>query len=221
MKKITYQWIFKHLGKGRGEKLLDIGTGYGFALLEAKRKGYQPVGIEPSPELSKIASKAHGVKVINDFFENVKFPIESFHLVSMFDSIEHMLNPQASLKKAAALVKPGGFLVITTPDINSLSAKLFYKYWFHLKNEHYYYFNKEILKNLLLKNGFTVKISMGQKRPLTLKYIENHFRIYPIPFLSITFRHLLSLVPTKIKNKIFTIYDGNLFMVAQKSVKIA
>lgn len=217
MKRITYRWIFDHLEKGGGRKLLDVGTGYGFCLLEAQKRGYQPVGIEPSPQLSKISHRA-GIKIINDFFENIHLNKKSFFVVSQFDTIEHILNPWQMLKKAVTLIAPGGFLVITTPDITSFSARLMGKLWFHLKDEHYYYFSPDILAKLLEKEGLTVSKCLPQKRPLTLAYIENHLRIYPIPLLSAIFKRLISWLPTSLKNQVFTVFDGNLLMIAQKKI---
>lgn len=218
MKRITYHWIFDHLEKGKGRKLLDVGTGYGFCLLEASRRGYQPIGIEPSSQLSTISQRRTGVKIINDFFENVHLDKRSFFIVSLFDTIEHILNPWQMLKKAVSLITPGGYLVITTPDITSFSAKLMDQLWFHFKDEHYYYFSPDILTKLLGKEGFTVTKCIPQKRPLTLAYIENHLRIYPLPLLSAILKRIISWLPAALKNQVFTVYDGNLLMIAQKKI---
>lgn len=217
MKKATYKWIFSHLPWGGGEKLLDIGTGYGFCLSEAGKKNYEATGVEPSEKLAKIAEKTGNTKVVRGFFEDSKFPPDSFKVVSIFDTLEHVRKPFEFLKKAINLVKPKGYLVISTPDYGSLSSRFLERFWFHLKDEHYFYFSGEFLGKFFENEGFRIIEAVPQKRPLSLAYLENHFRIYPIPIFSPILHKLILWLPRKIKSKIFSIYDGNLFLIAQKS----
>jgi len=216
MKKLTYKWVFRHLPKGEEKELLDIGTGYGFFLVEAKRHGYKPIGIEPSVQLAEIAQEESGAEVINEFFEDIEFNPHTFDVVSLLDTLEHTESPWTVLRKAASLVKPGGYLVMTTPDYGSFSARILGKFWFHLKDEHYFYFLGKFLERSLVSEGFRIVKLIPQKRPLTLAYLENHFRIYSIPILSPILYRLVSLLPVRLKNKVLSIYDGNLFLIAQK-----
>lgn len=216
MKKITYKWIFSHLPKGGGKKLIDIGTGYGFCLAEAKKRGYKALGIEPSTQLAKIAKKESGVKVINKFIEDAKLRNDFYDVVCIFDTIEHLENPLLSFQQVVNLVRKKGYIVITTPDFESWSAKVLEKYWFHLKDEHYYYFSCKQLSRFLRKNGFRIVKCIPQKRPLTLAYLENHLQTYPIPFFSFFLHKVVSIFPQTIKDRVFTFYDGNLLLIARK-----
>lgn len=98
-------------------KVLDIGCGGGLFLAALKREGAHVTGIELSDTRAHYAKSKHGIEV-------VKRPIEdeywgtfanSFDIVTLWDVIEHVNFPQATLKAAARTLKPGGVLLIDTP----------------------------------------------------------------------------------------------------------
>ncbi|GMV33311.1 MAG: methyltransferase domain-containing protein [Chloroflexi bacterium CFX1] len=100
-----------------GMKALDIGCGGGLFLAALKREGAHVTGIELSDTRAHYAKSKHGIEV-------VKRPIEdeywgtfanSFDIVTLWDVIEHVNFPQATLKAAARTLKPGGVLLIDTP----------------------------------------------------------------------------------------------------------
>ncbi len=100
-----------------GAKALDIGCGGGLFLAALKREGAHVTGIELSDTRAHYAKSKHGIEV-------VKRPIEdeywgtfanSFDIVTLWDVIEHVNFPQATLKAAAKTLKPGGVLLIDTP----------------------------------------------------------------------------------------------------------
>ncbi|MCQ3953335.1 MAG: hypothetical protein DPW15_08645, partial [Chloroflexi bacterium] len=86
-----------------GMKALDIGCGGGLFLAALKREGAHVTGIELSDTRAHYAKSKHGIEV-------VKRPIEdeywgtfanSFDIVTLWDVIEHVNFPQATLKAAA------------------------------------------------------------------------------------------------------------------------
>ena len=100
-----------------GRKALDIGCGGGLFLAALKREGAEVLGIELSDSRAHYSKTKHG-------FEVVKRPIEdaywkgsagSFDIVTLWDVIEHVNYPQATLNAAAAMLTPGGVLLIDTP----------------------------------------------------------------------------------------------------------
>ncbi|MBR9705525.1 class I SAM-dependent methyltransferase [Candidatus Pacearchaeota archaeon] len=141
--------IIKNLKKG---KILDIGCAKGEFLSFLKNKGYDVYGVEPSAD-SKIAEKK-GIKVknsISDFKKNF------FDIITMWQVIEHLHNPNETLKKINHLLKKDGNLVISTLNMESSEAKFFKKHWFHLDiPRHLYFFSPKTLKKLLQKNGFKI-----------------------------------------------------------------
>jgi 2-polyprenyl-6-hydroxyphenyl methylase/3-demethylubiquinone-9 3-methyltransferase len=99
-------------------KVLDIGCGGGLFLSLLKDKGAQVTGIELSDSRAQYAKTKHGLEIY-------KFPIESdfwqkghagaFDAVTLWDVIEHVNYPYQTLRCAANVLKPGGFLLIDTP----------------------------------------------------------------------------------------------------------
>ncbi len=159
--KLTFQKriraILKHLNSNNEKKtLLDIGCGPGFFLEEAS-KYFETYGVEISKSASDFATNCRKLKVINSGFRSGLFEPDKFDVVTMWDTLEHMDNPQRVLTEVAEVTKKSGLLIFTTGDFNSFSAWFFGKNW-HLLNlpEHLFFFNQKCLKHLFDKTGFEI-----------------------------------------------------------------
>lgn len=95
-------------------KLLDIGTGMGTLLEEAQSLGYDPEGIDLCPELVDSA-RQKGLKVHHMNAMCINEP-EKYDVITMMDIIEHIPNPVALLRVLHRNLKPGGKLVVYTPN---------------------------------------------------------------------------------------------------------
>ncbi len=138
--------------------LLDIGCAAGYFLEEASRRGWTANGVE----ISKFAAEKAGLKnrfniYIGDFI-NLDIPANKFDLVLMLDLIEHLTSPVEGLKKAFAALKPGGLLVIETPNYESAPSKVLGKEWGLIAPEHHlFYFTPKTLTSALETAGFTIR----------------------------------------------------------------
>ena len=74
----------------------------------------------------------------------------------MFDVIEHVSNPTDLLKKLKTKLKENGFLIITTPNWNSLERIVFQNDWKAIDPQHYHYFTKNTLINSLNKSKLVI-----------------------------------------------------------------
>lgn len=101
----------------RRPRLLDVGTGLGAMLEEAAALGYRAEGIELCAPLVARA-RARGLAVRNLPAEALaeEGEAESFDVVTMMDLIEHVPDPLAVLRAARRLLRPGGELVVYTPN---------------------------------------------------------------------------------------------------------
>jgi SAM-dependent methyltransferase len=107
-------------GAGR---LLDVGCGAGTFMSVAQRRGWDVHGVEISAALSELAEQATGQgRVTTAAFEDIEAPEVLYDAVTMWDVIEHVLDPVAFVDKARSLLRPGGVLVACTPDEDSLLA---------------------------------------------------------------------------------------------------
>ena len=113
-------YIEQVAGTGR---LLDVGCGAGAFLALAKQRGWDVSGIEMSPKLASICQHTLKVPVANGRFEDCQLPQAGYNVVTMWDVIEHVLDPVACMRKAEELLRPGGILVFCTPDEDSLLAR--------------------------------------------------------------------------------------------------
>ncbi len=149
-------------------RLLDVGCGSGAFLNVAQQRGWDVTGIELSPELSQVSRRAVKAEVINAAFESVALPEESYDVVTMWDIIEHVLDPVFCLRKVERLLKPGGMALFCTPDEDSLLARagLFlyrmsgggvsYPALALHPTYHTYFFSRSGFKTLVGKSGMQV-----------------------------------------------------------------
>ena len=95
---------------------------------------------------------------MNKTLEEAKFKSNSFDVVTLFDVIEHLPNPNATIKEIRRILKPNGLIAVTTPNIGSIPARLLGRNWEEIKRvrEHIYFFSEVTLKRMLESNNFRV-----------------------------------------------------------------
>ena len=155
--------------------LLDVGCNIGTLLEVAQKRGWNAQGIDINKEAIEEAKK-NNLNVECTTIENIK---EMFDVIIMNDFIEHVSDPNDTIKRAKALLKEQGLLFIVTPDIDTITFKILQKHWFHLKpKEHIYYFTKETITKMLKNNGFTLieRRYRGRYRNIST-ILEKGFRI--------------------------------------------
>lgn len=131
----------------QGGRLLDVGAASGILLEQAAKLGFEGEGVEPSRSLAQSAQKA-GLKVHLGIFPHpeIKGP---YDVITLIDVIEHVPAPIPLLKDIAAHLKPDGVGVLTTPDVQSLVARLLGPRWWHFRVAHIGYFSRETMKKAL------------------------------------------------------------------------
>ncbi|HMR05994.1 MAG TPA: class I SAM-dependent methyltransferase [Polyangiaceae bacterium] len=132
----------------------DVGAAAGFFMQEAKAAGWNVAGLEPCPEMAQHARGA-GLNVDSALFEEYSLGDASQTVVTFLDSLEHFLDPRAALDKARHALEPGGLVVIHTPNVGSLAARILRARWPHLTPpEHLHYFSRTSLRLMLERAGF-------------------------------------------------------------------
>ncbi|MBU1045043.1 MAG: methyltransferase domain-containing protein [Candidatus Omnitrophica bacterium] len=154
----------------KGKILLDVGCSTGFFLDEAQKQGWQVQGVELSIWAAKIAREKFGIKVMNSTLNQASFPANSFDMVVLHDTIEHLLCPREMLIEVRRILKPEGVVYINTPDIESLASRILKAKWWGINRHHLFYFSRKTLNRLLEATGFK-SIRWGlYARSFTLKY---------------------------------------------------
>jgi 2-polyprenyl-3-methyl-5-hydroxy-6-metoxy-1,4-benzoquinol methylase len=157
------QWL------GHKGSIMDVGCAMGFSLDVARERGWSPQGIEISRFACEYTRKELGFEVFCGSLGEIDLDPESFDVITMWDYIEHSPDPAAELRRAHSLLKRGGMLVLTTPNIASLPARTWGSRWMGIKQEeHLYYFSPATIRRLLRRHGL---------RPVYIKHVGKYVDI--------------------------------------------
>ncbi len=160
----------KVTGPGNGRSLLDVGAYIGVFVEVATAAGWEAYGIEPSSWAVEQA-KQQGLPVYQGTQDTPVFDGRKFEVITMWDVIEHVSDPAAELRKSFQLLKPGGWLVVHTMNIDSLTARLMGRRWPWLMDMHLTYFSQKTMAAMLNAAGFDIIWSGTQGRYLSLGYL--------------------------------------------------
>jgi len=158
---------FKRLKK-KVKKILDIGCSDGAMLYYFKNKGWQVSGIEPSAEFAKYGKVKYGLDIKNEVFEEIKYPKNYFDLISLVHTLEHVRNPEKTLKKSRELLNKDGFIYIEVPNIYRPEQSI--KYFF--QDAHLYSFSPTTITSLLNKVGLEIIKINNENRNLRIFTIK-------------------------------------------------
>ena len=140
---------------GAGRSLLDFGCGNGWYLQSMMKRGWKPVGYEPDAAYAAQLSRQLGMPVLSGL-DALEARREEFDLVTLNFAFEHLAGPRRTLEALSAVLKPGGQIYVTVPNIESREARLFGSDWFHLDPpRHISFFSKDLLRTVLEETGFS------------------------------------------------------------------
>ncbi len=154
--------------------MLDVGCGHGLLLDEARKRGYETVGLELSREAARYARESLGLDVR-------EWPLEafgqgtngdspgSFDAIVLADVLEHLDDPVAAIEQCAALLRPSGVLVIVTPDPSSTTAKLAGSRWWGYLPAHTFLIPRRTLRELISASGLVISADVPFVRTFAAK----------------------------------------------------
>ena len=136
-------------------RLLDVGCATGTFLAEMKRYGDWHVrGVELNPAAARYATEELGLDVFNGRLWEADFPEGQFDVVTMWDVLEHVHDPRRTLAEIHRVLKPGGALICSVPNLDSLDARLFGRFWIGLDApRHLYVYSRRTLAAMLRAGG--------------------------------------------------------------------
>jgi len=153
----------------RGGRALDVGCAAGYCLRVLAERGFAVKGVELSPVIAREAQAHLGQDAVHvGTLETSPHAPGSFDLITLWDVVEHVIDPHALLRRARELLAPGGLLVLETQDVESPFARILRRRWHHYKHsEHLYHFAPATIRRLLTDSGFRVEA-------LTHRYAGKH-----------------------------------------------
>ncbi|MBN1156499.1 class I SAM-dependent methyltransferase [Candidatus Woesearchaeota archaeon] len=134
-------------------RLLEVGCGPGYNLEAAMERGWKSEGLDISEHVVKLCKERSLDVEMGDFSNNDKAS-GSYDAIFLRHILEHYKDPFSALNKVWDLLKHGGYLQIIIPNAEHRKARLlkdkykFYNYDFN-GTEHYVYFTRKTLKNIL------------------------------------------------------------------------
>lgn len=135
-------------------KIIDVGCGLGYFLIEAKKRGWEVHGSEFSSKLIEICEQKN-INVQKGKLNEENYPAGSFDIVTSFEVLEHINNPLTDLAGFNYILRKGGLVYITTPNFNSLLRfKLKAAYNIITYPEHLSYYTPKTLEKVFNKSGF-------------------------------------------------------------------
>lgn len=136
------------------KSILDIGCATGLFLSYMKGLGWDTKGVEVCKEACDYGNRVRGVNIYHGILESAEIPRESFDIIHLSHVIEHVNEPDAFLNCIYDLLKPGGTIYCTTPNVSGFQAKLFKIRWRSAIADHLFLFSTYTLRKLLSKAGF-------------------------------------------------------------------
>jgi 2-polyprenyl-3-methyl-5-hydroxy-6-metoxy-1,4-benzoquinol methylase len=150
---------------GSGVRVLDVGCSSGYLSAPLSARGCTVVGIELDAAAAHEAEASCERVLVGDV-ERMELPLDhgSFDVVLLGDVVEHLRDPGAALARLRPFLKPGGRLVLTTPNVANwaLRLSLLAGRWRYtergiLDRTHTHFFTRNTLAETLRAAGYTVE----------------------------------------------------------------
>ncbi|HVE94419.1 MAG TPA: class I SAM-dependent methyltransferase [Acidimicrobiales bacterium] len=151
-------YLAAHLPVQPNAQLLDVGCGDGRLLEHLRRLGWHVQGVEPDASAAD-AARRRGLQVTTGTLESAAFGPEEFAAVTMSHVIEHLADPRRTLREIRRVLRPGGSLVVITPNADSVLHSVFGRDWFPLDPpRHLLLHSSSSLDRLLREQGFVGRV---------------------------------------------------------------
>lgn len=150
----NYKYYFDFIEQERKEqptgKVLDIGCYTGEFLKQFANAGYHCTGIDLNAGLTKYGKKKFRLNLQKGAVKDFNFPNDSFEFVTFHQVLEHLVNPMDFFTEIRRIVKTGGFISLSIPDVEN-NFKMTYP-------EHVFHYSEKTIKMLFDKFGFVGRI---------------------------------------------------------------
>ncbi|MDH7514948.1 MAG: class I SAM-dependent methyltransferase [Bacteroidota bacterium] len=174
----------------KGKVLLDVGAGGGDFLYQARRRGARVMGLDIDLCGVRFARDRYGIDIQPCLLEEWPPPDGGVDVVTMWEVLEHLNDPSATIATASRVLKAGGWLLLSTPCLDSLWDRfafvmydlsfgriqypLEYRYsWTHLQ-----LFTSNQLVRMLSIHGFEI-VFQDRRTEFTYELEEYFHRVHP------------------------------------------
>ena len=164
-----YPDVLKQIeGARQNGRLLDVGSGFGDFLRAAECAGWEGWGLEPSLEACAEARRTFGQRVFCGTAEEAVFENGFFDVITLWNVLDCLPDPQKSIAGLQQWLRPGGLLVIRTPNaaVHLVLHRLYQTFrplwrFAGLKKDPAIFlrsnFNPAVLRRFLQSSGFEIQ----------------------------------------------------------------
>lgn len=118
----AFRWV------PRDVRVLDIGCGFGESLGYHKSRGCEVHGVDADENIRRVAER-YGFEVQVGLFDKSHYQRDYFDVVTLDQVIEHAMDPVEMLRGVAAVLKPGGDAIVSTPNPDGWGARRYGRRW--------------------------------------------------------------------------------------------
>jgi 2-polyprenyl-3-methyl-5-hydroxy-6-metoxy-1,4-benzoquinol methylase len=148
-------YIARKLPRGT---VIDVGCGRGLLLDELRRRGWTVIGTELSDEAAEYARDFLGIPMKIGEFHRLDLAPGSADVVVMWQTFEHMREPNAVLERVHRVLRQGGVAIVSVPNRESWQARFTGPHWHHLDVPHHlHHYGESTLRRMLERQGFRVE----------------------------------------------------------------
>jgi SAM-dependent methyltransferase len=155
------------LEKFRSEStLLDVGCSVGTTQRAASDRGWRSHGVESSAVLATYGAAQLSVDITIGEFDRIPLPFRDLDCVTMLDYLPHCFEPFESIRRARSLLREGGVLFVSLPNIGGRAHREEGEAWCCWVTDHYVYYDADTLMRSLRDAGFrSVLVLRGEPLP--------------------------------------------------------
>jgi len=137
--------------------VIDVGCGRGLLLDELRKRGWNVIGTELSDEAAEYARDYLHIPIKIGEFHRLDLAPASADVVIMWQTFEHMREPNEVLKRVHDVLRPGGVAIVSVPNRESWQARFTGARWHHLDVPHHlHHYGESTLRRMLERQGFRV-----------------------------------------------------------------
>ena len=147
--------------------LLDVGCATGSFVAAARAAGFDARGIDISVESTRYGREVLDLPLdVGDLYDR-QYPSETFDVVTLWATLEHLPDPNRFLSEARRLLVPGGRIAFSVPNHASLTQKILGRRDRYVGIDHVNYFTASTARRILDRHGFSTKtIRTGRFSPV-------------------------------------------------------
>lgn len=176
-------------------RLVDVGAGIGTLCEVAESCGFDTVGVEPG-SWAVAEGRARGLTIIEGYFPDAVPAGLAADVICATDVVEHVPDPVAFLTGMRMHLRAGGLVVVVTPDISSLAARLLRGRWWGLRPGHVAYFTPSTMRRALRQAGLQLVKTSTFSRAFPIGYLL--VRLVPSAHRVVSYRPLRRIMQAPI-----------------------